>query len=404
MAPRLASVLLVLGALSIVCPPVGAATSGPRVAVASLPATPAFDGNPCGVPARDDVTCPKWNRCAVLASCTGDAPDPALIKAGSSFVVLTTGTALGKSIQVLVSDRVDGGYHGWPMGLCPATAGLVACRLRYGSSAFGIDGRQGLPTWTVPGTQVAPSAAFIAGRWVMYFAGTSTTTNRSCLGVATLDGRYAGSGRSIAFPTDPNAAPLFVAPADSPGPLRCEPPRRYGTAVGLVDPSVFVSPTDGTPWLLYKSNDGSSTAPAHLLAQQLTPDGLHLTGTVHLLLTQDTTAFPWEATIENPEMVAAGGGFHLLFSAGLWDTAGYGEAEAVCVGPAGPCWPAARRFFTSTPTAAGPGGASVAWVHGSPEIALAAWSPDCIGYPGHAVPSGCTTGARRLFVTSLGLG
>ena len=373
---------------------VAAAPAVSRGAVVNLPA----------VPARDDPTCPIWNRCSHLASCTGDAPDPALIKAGSQYLVLSTGTALGNSIQVLVSDRVDGGYHAWPVGQCPTDSGPIACRLRYGSSAFGIDGRQGLPAWTVPGTQMAPSATFLDGRWVMYFAGRSTTTSRSCLGVAELDPRYRGPGRSIELPSDPSAPPLFVTPAASPGPLRCEPARRYGTAVGLVDPSVFVNPGDGTPWLLYKTNDGSSPLAAHLLVQQLTPDGLHLTGPAHLLLSQDSRVFPWQATIENPEMVIAAGGFHLLFSAGLWDTTGYGEAEAACLGPSGPCWPPGAPFLTSTPTAAGPGGASVLRSHGTLEMAVAAWSPACIGYPGHATPQGCTTGARRLFVAPLAIG
>jgi len=406
-AGRLASVILAVSTLLVGLPSAASASASsaePRAAQVSLPIAPAFDGNPCTTPARDDPTCPVWNRCSHLGSCTGDAPDPALIKAGSTYLVLSTGTALGNSIQVLVSDRIDGGFHAWPMGECPSSSGPVACRLRFGSSAFGVGGSAGLPTWTVPGTQMAPSAAFVGGRWVMYFAGVSTSTGRSCLGVAELNPRYRGSGRSIVLPTDPASPPLFVPPASSPGPLRCEPAKRYGTSVGLVDPSVFVNPGDGAPWLLYKTNDGSSPLAAHLLAQRLTPDGLHLTGPAHLLLSQDARTFPWQATIENPEMVIAGGGFHLLFSAGLWNTSGYGEAEAACIGPAGPCWPPSSPFLTSTPTAAGPGGASVLRVGGGLMMAVAAWSPACIGYPGHASPPGCTTGARRLFVAPLALG
>ena len=399
---RLAAVLLALVAVLGVAPEVAGA--GPRSVVASLPATPAFDGNPCGTPARDDPGCPTWNRCSRLKSCTGDAPDPTIIHAGSAYLALTTGTALGNSLQVLVSDRVDGGYHAWPLGQCATPGGTVACRLRYGSSAFGIDGRQGLPSWTVPGTQVAPSAAFLAGRWVLYFAGQSTSTGRSCLGVAVLDPRYAGAGDAIVLPTDPAAPPLFTTPAGSPGPLRCEPPRRYGTAMGLVDPSVFVDPTDGTPWLAYKANDGSSAAPAALLAQQLTTDGLHLTGRAHLLLAQDAAAHPWESTIENPELLVVGGRTRLLFSAGLWSTDGYGEAMATCAGPQGPCTAPRQPFLTSTPTAAGPGGASAIMLDGVREMAVAAWDPSCVGYGALAVPAGCTTGARRLFVAPLRAG
>ena len=156
--------------------------------------------------------------------------------------------------------------------------------------------------------------------------------------------------------------------------------------MGLVDPSVFVDPVDGTPWLAYKANDGSSPLAAVLLAQQLTPDGLHLTGKAHLLLTQDSASLPWEATIENPEMVQIQGRYRLLFSAGLWNTAGYSEAMATCTGPSGPCRQPNRPFLTSTPTAVGPGGGSVLTVDGTLDMAVAAWNPTCVGYPGQSTP------------------
>ncbi len=403
MGARLGLALAVLCLAVLMAPMVTASSApAPRATVTAGPlATPAFDGNPCGHPARDDPSCPTWNRCSRLASCTGDAPDPTIIKAGAAFLAISTGTPLGNSLQVLVSDHATSGYHAWPMGQCPTPGGSVACRLRYGSSAFGIDGRQGLPSWTLPGTQLAPAAAFLDGRWVLYFAGRSASTGRYCLGVAVLDERYAGRATAIRLPTDPTSPPLFIAPPTSTGPLRCEPPSRFGRTMGLVDPSVFVDPVDGTPWLAYKANDGSSPLAAVLLAQQLTPDGLHLTGKAHLLLTQDSASLLWEATIENPEMVQIQGRYRLLFSAGLWNTAGYSEAMATCTGPSGPCRQPNRPFLTSTPTAVGPGGGSVLTVDGTLDMAVAAWNPTCVGYPGQSTPSGCSTGARRLFVVPL---
>ena len=38
-------------------------------------------------------------------------------------------------------------------------------------------------------------------------------------------------------------------------------------------------------------------------------------------MTNNTVAYPWEATVENPSMVAAGGGFYLAFSAGIYQSA-----------------------------------------------------------------------------------
>ena len=40
-----------------------------------------------------------------------DAPDPAVVRFGSSYYAYTTGTSWGNRIGVLVSDRPDGGFH-----------------------------------------------------------------------------------------------------------------------------------------------------------------------------------------------------------------------------------------------------------------------------------------------------
>ena len=392
----LASLLLLLPAtFSIIPASASDLTAGSTITVAK-PTSPAFDGNPCSAPARDDPTCPIWNRCSRLQSCTGDAPDPSVVKAGSTYVAFTTGTALGNSIQVLVSNSVDSGYHAWPMADC---TGPDSCRSRSGSSAFGALGDQGLPSWTIPGTQIAPAAVFLGGRWLLYFAGRSRTTGRFCIGVAELNPIYRSIGRTIAFPTSATSPPLFQSASDTP--LRCEPPVVYGTSVGVVDPSVFVDPTSGAPFLLYKTNDGSSSLPARLLSQPLSPNGLTLLRGANLLLTQDTVGFPWSTTIENPELGWSAGSYHLLYSAGQWDSAGYVEADAVCAGPAGPCWPSPSPVLKSRRGIAGPGGASLLTVRGTTSMAFHAWDPTCIGYAGSVPAGSCTTGARHLFVTEV---
>ena len=234
--------------------PASAATAG----LASLPSAAAFGGNPCVAP-PDAGTCEDWNSCAKLLSCTGDAPDPAIIRMKDQYWAFTTGTALGNSIQVLVSSTPTGGYHGWYQVQCrrPGQWTTFACPARWGSSAFGTDGATGLPPWTSRGEQTSPSPLLIGGRLLMYYDAIRDATHHYCLAVAQLRPRDLAADGSM-------KAPEFIPAYGSQGPLACDPPSGYAQGVGLIDPEPFVDPATHTPWLLYKSNEGNSPQPASM--------------------------------------------------------------------------------------------------------------------------------------------
>ena len=191
----------------------------------------------------------------------------------------------------------------------------------YNGQTFGSSALPVVPSWEQVDTQTSPGVLFWGGRWLMYYdasqAGHAAGTGFNCLSVATTT-------------TLTPSSPVFTD--DSTQPLLCEP----GLG-GVVDPSPFVDPATGQAFLVWKSNDGGSAQPAYLWSQQLSSDGLSLVGSPHLMLTQDMVDFPFESTIENPDLAYADGTYFLLFSAGIWNSPSYSESYATCATPIGPC-------------------------------------------------------------------
>ncbi len=294
-----------------------------------------------------------------------DAPDPDVVLSGSTYYAFTTGTVLGNHLQALV-DTSGSPFSGW--GSYTGHS--------YGSSALPV-----VPAWEQMDTQTSPGVFHWGGQWLMYYdasqAGHAAGTGWNCLSVATA---------STLSPTDP------VFTDHSTTPLLCQ-----SGLGGSIDPSPFVDPVTGLAYLTWKSNDGGSLEPASLWSQQLSPDGLSLVGSPHQLLGQDSVDFPFEATIENPDMVYSGGTYFLMFSAGIWDSTSYSETYATCDGPTGPCvqyQPA--PILSSDSAASGPGGGSLFTdASGNWMIDYAAWQPGCTSYS--------CGGARRLFVAPAAL-
>jgi hypothetical protein len=177
----------------------------------------------------------------------------------------------------------------------------------------------------------------------------------------------------------------------SSGPLYCAPG-------GVIDPSPVVDPATGAAYLLWKSNDGGSTEPSQVWSVPLSHSGTAFAGVPEVLLTVDQAQLPWETTFDDPDLVADGSGYRLLFSTGEWQSADYSEVLTSCVSPQGPCsQPTTGPFLTSYGSVAGPGGgmlfrdATGHWF-----LVYAAWSAGCTNY-------GCG-GARRMFVAPMNLG
>ncbi len=289
----------------------------------------------------------------------GDAPDPDIVLDGSTYYAFTTGTALGNHLQALIDTS------GSPLGGWRSYTGLP-----FGSTAL-----PAVPSWEQVDTQTSPGVFFWHGQWIMFYdaatSGHGGDTGFNCLSVATA--------------TSLSPAPVFVD--HSSGPLVCQ-----SGLGGAIDPSPFVDPQTGVPYLVWKSNDGGSLEPARIWSQRLSANGTSLVGSPTQLMFQDTLDYPWETTIENPNLVEVGGTYFLLFSTGIWDTPSYSETFATCNGPLGPCnQPATGPFLQSYGDAAGPGGGSFfQTASGNWMLAYAAWQPSCTNYS--------CGGARRLFV------
>jgi len=346
--PRQIGRTFAVGVAALVAGVVGGVAA---VLVATGP-RPALAATPSPVPALTTTPAFSW-----------DAPDPDLVRDGSTWYAFTTGTWWGNDIGVLVDSSGDP-QSGWT-GYEPQGGA--------GSSALPV-----LPAWEQPGTQWAPGVFFWGGRWIMYYAtstaGSAAGTGHGCLSIATA--------------ASLSPRPIFTD--TSSGPMYCQP-----SLGGSIDPQPFVDPATGQAWLLWKSNDGGSSAPAALWSAQLSADGGSFVTTPTPLLVQDTAQYPWETTIEQPQMADVNGTYVLLYSGGQWASSGYGMNYALCAGPAGPCNRAGPApFLASYGDVAGPGGGSMT-TDGTGRwwLAFHGWSAGCTNY-------GCG-GARRLFVVPI---
>jgi Glycosyl hydrolases family 43 len=298
----------------------------------------------------------------------GDAPDPDVVYdpgtgSGGTYFAFSTGTSLASYLQVLC----DGGSTPG----APASGWAPCDGFPFGASALPDP-----PAWEQLGTQNAPGVYEWHGTWILFYtaavAGHADDSGYNCLSVAT---------NTDLTPMSPSFTDI------STGPLLCD--SQLG---GAIDPAPFVDPATGLPYLVWKTNDGGSDQAARLWAQALGPDGMTLVGQPQLLESQDSADFPFETTIENPQMFEAGGHYFLNFSAGIWDSSSYTEAAVQCAGPMGPCdLPAHGPFLYSYNDVAGPGGGMFFQdASGNWWAAYAAWSPSCTDY--------ACGGARRLFI------
>ncbi len=236
-----------------------------------------------------------------------DAPDPDVIRVGTTYYAYTTGSDL-ENIPVLTSTDLQS----WE----PAGDALPV-----------------LPSWSEPYRTWGPGVVFLDGQYVMYYATEVAATGQQCISTATS-----------LLPTGP-----FVDASTAP--FICQP-----DLGGSIDPQPLVD-SDGTPYLYWKSNAGQSPAPASIWAAVLSPDGLSLASGPQIVLTQDQA---WESTVEGPDMVDASGSYVLFFSGGAWAGAGYGVGYADCAGPLGPCTePTDAPILHSDPARLGPGGESL---------------------------------------------
>jgi hypothetical protein len=293
----------------------------------------------------------------------GDAPDPDIIYSAGTYYAFTTGTALGNHLQALV-DTSGNPATGWGS---------------YTGKPFGSTALPTVPSWQTPNTQTSPGVFSYGGHWVMFYDASvnpfANDSGHSCLSVATA---------ASLSPTSP------VFTDTSSGPLYC-------ATGGVLDPSPLIDPATGAAYLLWKTNDGSSSAASQVFSVRLNAAGTAFAGTPTLLLTVDQAQLPWETTFDNPQMVSADGSYDLVFSVGDFQSASYAQALTTCSGPLGPCsQPASGPFLTSYGSVAGPGGGSLFTdASGNWYLGYAGWPSTCTNYS--------CGGVRRLFVAPIDL-
>lgn len=192
-----------------------------------------------------------------------------------------------------------------------------------------------LPKWAAPSISMtwAPAVQRTSAGWVLYYSTEEQASGRECIGRA-ISSSPAGPYR------DQTSSPMV-----------CQ--RDLG---GSIDPSL-VRASDGTTYLVWKSDGNSVHAPDSIWSQQLSRDGLGTSGQPHRLIGDDAS---WEiGTVEAPAMVAASaGGYWLFYAGGDWSRPDqYSTGLAYCSGVTGPCRETSTKpFLTTTSNDISPGG------------------------------------------------
>jgi Glycosyl hydrolases family 43/Protein of unknown function (DUF732) len=200
------------------------------------------------------------------------------------------------------------------------------------SGRFLGDALPKVPSWTVSGYQWGPDVwERPDGTYVLYYS-TPATVPLGCLAsppahgcVKTTHGETNAeciSRATASTPTGPfidTSTSAFICPLDE---------------GGAIDPSVFVA-TDGTPWLLWKSDGDCCDESTSIYTQQLSSDGLSTAGPPHRLL---GATQPWEdKLVEAPTMIQDHNRYWLFYSGSLWGHKTYGIGIASCESVTGPC-------------------------------------------------------------------
>jgi putative cell wall-binding protein len=323
----------------------------------------------------DRTVCPVGPRTPTVSGTTGprwendsyedDAvPDPYVVRFGTTWYAYATGSTWGNRISILRSTSSP--TSGWST----LTGG------RYGSTAL-----PSWPSWQVTDTQWAPGVY----RW-------GTGTNSYKMFYAVKSGLLMHGGHwciSVAHSSSPTGP--FVD--NSSGPILCQP--ELG---GSIDPQPFVD-VDGTPWLHWKNNDGwGHPAVSKVWAVRLSLNGETPYGQRYEVMAKDTQRYPWQTTLDNPQMVVYGGVRYLFYASGNWDDASYVVGYARCTRVTGGCVSASSPILGSHGTAKGTGGGNAFY-----DVASGRWYLSYHAWDTSDTP--CTNdacgGTRKLYIANL---
>ncbi len=250
------------------------------------------------------ATCPAASAASAPRLLLGqDFPDPDIVKAGTGYFAFSTSTGAVK-VPLAGAPAPEGPWR--VIGDALATA----------------------PKWAKPdGGFWAPDVTQLAdGTFLLYFSAAVAPGGEMCIGTASAakaEGPYTPVGE----------APLVCVAGDG----------------GDIDPQTFVD-TDGTRYLLYKSDGGTTGPPAAIWSQKMLPDGRTPAGPRIELLRADLTSE--KAVVEAPAVVKTPSRYLLFYSADNFQSPGYHTNYASAPALSGPFVKADGQFLS----AAFPGG------------------------------------------------
>jgi beta-xylosidase len=259
-----------------------------------------------------------------------DCPDPGVLRDGSQYVLTCTSGNAADAYPIYTSPDLASwtlAGHVFPAGHWPSWA----------RSDF----------W-------APEIHRVGAGYVVYFSARGA------------DGRLAVGAAS---------APAATGPfADIGQPLVNDP------TFGLIDASEINGPA-GVPYVLWKVDGNAVGMPTPIYAQPLAADGLSLTGSPTILITNDQ---PWEGlVVEGPFMVEHGGKFFLFYSGNSYANATYAVGVAGAPSPLGPFAKAPGPIVATGGAWVGPGHCAVVDTPaGDTALVYHAWRQGCVNAAG----------------------
>jgi beta-xylosidase len=191
-----------------------------------------------------------------------------------------------------------------------------------------------IPKWSGVGEDFwAPELHIINGKLRAVFTAREKSSKLLCIGVATAN--------DILGPYTDRGAPLI-----------------RNTTVGSIDATVMTV-SDSTYYVVWKDdgNGNKPEIPTWIKAQQLTNDGVDVTGDVHYLI---RNTLPWEADlVEGPWVIQKGGYYYLFYSGNGYCGTNYAVGVARSQSPLGPYTKKGDPILHSNTKFVGPGHCSV---------------------------------------------
>lgn len=312
-------------------------------------------------------------------------PDPSIALDGTTYYAYGTATG-GAYLPVMTSpDAVTWTARSrYPQPACvggpvdPHFNDALPCPAPWAPDRD-VDGRMKKEVW-------APGIAEVGGRWLAFYAVRQRLdVDRFCISVATGEGPL---GPFVDTTTEP-----LVCDADP---------------HGSIDPQPFVD-TDGSAWLLWKSEGVPGALPTRIWSRALAPEGTSFaSGSVATELLRTNQA--WEGdVIENPAMVRHQGRLGLFYSGNEHRSAAYATGYAECISMTGPCVKLVDNpVLVSGADRLGPGGPSpFVDLAGDLRVAHHYWNAPHTHYPAHPAcrdAGSCTSqGQRRMAIVTMQL-